>query len=76
MREAILQAFDNVGGVACLERVAEDDPRTFCSLLGRLLPGELRTSINEPVVLKLRDFTGLTAEQKALLAVPISGSDQ
>ena len=38
LKEAILHAFDRVGGVSYLEKVAKADPRTFCTLLGKVLP--------------------------------------
>jgi hypothetical protein len=41
VKEAILAAFDKVGGPAYLQKVAEEDPKTFCSLLGRVLPTEI-----------------------------------
>jgi hypothetical protein len=36
--EALDQAFDEVGGAAYLKRIAEDEPRAFCALLGKRLP--------------------------------------
>jgi len=38
VKEAILEAFDKVGGIEYLVDIAKDDPRTFCALLGRVLP--------------------------------------
>ena len=38
LKEAILNAFGRVGGEAYLERVAQSDPKTFCTLLGKVLP--------------------------------------
>lgn len=38
LKEAILLAFDHVGGVRYLVGVARDDPRTFCAMLGKVLP--------------------------------------
>ena len=37
----ILQALDDIGGVAYLARVAEGQPSAFMSLLGRVLPTQL-----------------------------------
>jgi hypothetical protein len=42
VKEAILRAFDQVGGEDYLVRIAEDEPRIFCSLIGRILPAEAR----------------------------------
>jgi hypothetical protein len=41
VKEAILRAFETVGGASYLETVAREDPKTFCSLLGRVLPTEI-----------------------------------
>lgn len=38
LKDAILGALSNVGGQAYLEKVANDDPRTFCTLIGKVLP--------------------------------------
>ncbi|MGL3710532.1 hypothetical protein ACSYAY_06670 [Leptospirillum ferriphilum] len=45
LREAVLKAFDEVGGEAWLVEVARTDPRTFVSLLGRLLPNEVKAEV-------------------------------
>ena len=44
IRNAILRAFDTVGGQQYLVMVALTDPKTFCALLGRVLPAELKLS--------------------------------
>jgi hypothetical protein len=47
LKSAILGAFAAVDGQAYLERVARDDPRVFCALLGRVLPiTSTNTNIN------------------------------
>jgi len=46
MREAIIQAFHEAGGVDYLVRVANDDPRTFLGLLGRVLPKEVKAEVD------------------------------
>lgn len=38
VKNAIECAFEEVGGAAYLVTVARDEPRTFCALLGKLLP--------------------------------------
>lgn len=44
VKEAIEEAFANAGGVAYLEKVAQDDPRAFCTLLGKILPKQVEQS--------------------------------
>jgi hypothetical protein len=46
VKEAILHAFETVGGASYLVKVAKEDPRTFCTLLGRILPAELSAEIS------------------------------
>jgi hypothetical protein len=41
LKAAILAAFDEVGGAAYLKTVAATDPRTFCTLLGKILPTQV-----------------------------------
>mgnify|MGYP006890127243 CR=1 FL=1 len=38
LKETILKALDNVGGVSYLERTAESHPAAFLSLVGKVLP--------------------------------------
>jgi len=41
VRQAILQAFHKAGGVAYLTKVANEDPKVFCALLGKVVPAEI-----------------------------------
>jgi hypothetical protein len=41
VKAAIMAAFDQVGGAEYLKNVAQTDPRTFCTLLGKILPAQL-----------------------------------
>ncbi len=45
IKNAILEAFHKSGGVEYLLRVAESDPRTFCALLSRILPAEIKADV-------------------------------
>ena len=45
IKEGIEAAFDEVGGESYLVRVAREDPKTFCGLLGKLLPAELKAEV-------------------------------
>jgi hypothetical protein len=38
LKAAILRALDAAGGDEYLIKVAQDDPRTFCTLVGKILP--------------------------------------
>lgn len=49
LKDAILNAFAEVGGEKYLVRLAKEDPRTFCMLLGKVLPATLAGDPDEPV---------------------------
>lgn len=49
VKEAILKAFDECGGAQYLIGVALRDPKTFCTLLGRILPAELSGPDGSPI---------------------------
>lgn len=49
LKDAILNAFAEVGGQKYLVRIASEDPRTFCTLLGKVLPTTLAGDPDEPV---------------------------
>jgi hypothetical protein len=49
LKAAILAAFDEVGGAAYLRSVATTDPRTFCMLLGKVLPNQVAGDSDQPV---------------------------
>lgn len=42
------------GAVGYLERLAKDEPRAFCALLGRILPTTLAGDPDAPVVTQIR----------------------
>jgi hypothetical protein len=51
LREAILTAFDEAGGVEYLQKVAEDQPSVFCQLLGKVLPMSVSGEDGGPLVI-------------------------
>lgn len=54
LKDAILHAFDEAGGVSYLERIAREEPRVFCSLLGRLIPHTLAGDADAPAVVEVQ----------------------
>ena len=46
IKDSILQAFQEVGGVDYLVEIAKRDPPTFCRLLAQVLPTEIKAEIN------------------------------
>ena len=49
LKAAILDAFEKVGGEEYLVRVAQEDPKTFCTLLGKVLPTQLTGDPDDPL---------------------------
>ena len=59
LKEAILYAFKAAGGRKYLSKLAKSDPKTFCRLLEKLLPAELKLDPEGATpVLIVRDYTG------------------
>jgi len=48
VREAVQNAFLEVGGENYLVKVAKEDPRTFCTLLGKILPTQVEAQVDQP----------------------------
>ena len=50
VKHAIMEAFSALGGVEYLKRVAITDPKSFCALLGRLVPVKVQGEDSPPVL--------------------------
>ena len=50
VKKAIEKAFDELGGSNYLKTVGENDPRTFCTLLGKLVPTTLAGDADNPLI--------------------------
>ncbi len=57
VREAILNAFELCGGEQYLVWVALTDPKTFCTLLGRVLPIEMSGPGGGPIKVITSDMS-------------------
>ena len=53
VKVAIENAFTAVGGEEYLVKVAEEDPRTFCTLLGKILPTQVEAKAEEPITYQI-----------------------
>lgn len=51
LKEAILGAFQAVGAEKYLQRIADEDPRTFCALLGKVIPLTLQGDAEHPLTI-------------------------
>ena len=45
IKDGILEAFEQVGGVDYLVELARVDPPTFCRLLAAIIPSEIKASV-------------------------------
>jgi hypothetical protein len=62
VKEAIIAAFNKVGGESYLVDVAKTDPRTFCTLLGKVLPTQLTGAEEGPI--RVANESGQSARDK------------
>ena len=84
LRDALLSAADRAGGVdgkgnpkgveGYLLNLAQDDPKTFAQLLGRILPTESKVENTGPTVV-LKDFTGGKGKEPGATSDDRGGSD-
>jgi len=49
LKEMILGALDNLGGITYLEQQARDNPATFMTLIGKVLPTTLASDKDNPI---------------------------
>ncbi len=55
LKEAILLSFERLGGAAYLEQVGRADPKTYCTLLAKILPRNGITTDQSAGVAQLSD---------------------
>ena len=60
LKEMILQALDDAGGVAYLQRQAEENPGPFLALVGKVLPMQVSGSDGGPI--KINVVSGVPIE--------------
>jgi hypothetical protein len=60
VKQAILEAFNALGGVGYLCAVAREDPKAFCALLGKLIPAKVAGDEDNFLVLHATTATGPT----------------
>lgn len=69
IREAIENAFTELGGASYLVHVGRNDPRTFCALLSRLLPTKLANADGSPLLAALTELTDAQLEARTARAL-------
>jgi hypothetical protein len=84
VKQAILEAFNALGGVEYLCAVAREDPKAFCALLGKLIPVKVAGDAEDPPVLRMtidappdetrEQWLARTARERGLPAPAIVGA--
>ena len=69
LKEAIENAFTELGGMSYLVHVGRSDPRTFCALLGKLLPTKLTNADGSPLLAALTELTDAQLEARTARAL-------
>jgi hypothetical protein len=69
VKEAIERAFEKLGGTDYLVHVGRNDPRTFCALLGKLLPTKLANADGSPLLAALTELTDAQLEARTARAL-------
>ncbi len=69
VKEAIENAFQELGGMSYLVHVGRSDPRTFCALLGKLLPTKLSNADGSPLLAALTELTDAQLEARTARAL-------
>ncbi len=49
VKDAVHEAFDELGGVEYLKHVGREDHKTFCALLGRVIPTQVNAELRGDV---------------------------
>jgi hypothetical protein len=59
IKEAILNAFEKVGGEDYLVILAKEDPKTFAALLGKVLPVQVQAELKAETGITLQVVSGI-----------------
>lgn len=69
IKDAIHNAFEELGGMSYLVHVGKTDPRTFCALLSKLLPTKLSNADGSPLLAALTELTDAQLEARTARAL-------
>jgi hypothetical protein len=69
IKDAIQNAFTELGGTSYLVHVGRSDPRTFCALLSKLLPTKLSNADGSPLLAALTELTDAQLEARTARAL-------
>ena len=57
IKSAVLASFEELGGTEYLVQIGRDDPKTYCALLAKVLPSEIRADVGVDEEALLRALT-------------------
>ena len=66
VKDAVQTAFDEVGGADYLVQVAREDHKTFCALLGRVIPTQVNATIATAKLTKEQRDAAVAAYLKSI----------
>ena len=66
VEDAVQTAFDEVGGADYLVQVAREDHKTFCALLGRVIPTQVNATIATAKLTKEQRDAAVAAYLKSI----------
>lgn len=69
IKDAVENAFTELGGMSYLVHVGRTDPRTFCALLSKLLPTKLANADGSPLLAALTELTDAQLEARTARAL-------
>ena len=52
LKQAVMEAFDQAGGAKYLHDLSIEDPKTFCTLLARVIPTETHTTLDVTKIIR------------------------
>ena len=70
IRQAVEQAFHEVGGVEWLKNLAQSDPKAFAGLLSRLIPSDIKLEQPQVVYTLINALPDLDDEPEPLPPAP------
>ncbi|RWX68021.1 hypothetical protein EN833_08255 [Mesorhizobium sp. M4B.F.Ca.ET.190.01.1.1] len=62
IKEAVTEAFEKAGGVDYLVKLATEDPRTFCGLVGKVIPLQVDAKLDGPLTVQVLKLAGSDAD--------------
>lgn len=64
LKEAIEASFSQIGGVRYLVRMAEEEPKAYMALLGKILPKDINATIEGLTVERIMQEHGWTEQSE------------